>query len=261
MDSRTNLQNEVIYSPEFSEVTRLIENINIHLDVTGNPVTVLDGAERLKEKWKRWISSYIDLSAFPYMYITAGATEAINYWAINNRKGVQVLTKDEYKWLYFIFNDIHVGMEEDRTLYLSNPQSSNGNYYSDKEWEDILNHPCDKVLDLAYINTTDTYHIPINDSVKEIYFSLSKGFGLGGLRLGLSFTKRPIPGLEILQKYGYFNHFSLQCINAVIDNFPPTYAWDRLNTQQSAIPNIVPSDSVILGMKNGKRVCLSSRYK
>ena len=73
----------------------------------------------------------------------------------------------------------------------------------------------DVYLDMAFAGTTGEHQIKIYPNVKEIFWSVSKPWGLGLLRAGIRFTRKAEPIQEELQGVGYFNHAMIDVFNLV----------------------------------------------
>jgi hypothetical protein len=265
MDSRKSIQQSgLIYCPSIIDLGDTMS------------IDAYNESKALQAEFVEWISDYIDISGYPYMCVTAGITEAVNYCSINNEDGFQIIDNGEYRWISEFLNLDTVKVDIDsikpnKDLYITNPQGGSGNYYSDTDWQNILDTPCNKILDLAYIMTTKKRKMVINDTISEIYFSMSKSFGVYGLRLGLSFHKEQPNGIWYLQRRGYFNHQTMRHIKHIINNYSPEHAYQTFKDQQESVCNelgLAKSDSVIMatgsiteGVEASDRICLSPAYK
>ena len=159
---------------------------------------------------------------------------------------------------------------------MSNPFSATGSF--DERYEEVINSDLDidVYLDLAFIGTTGPHKIPVNKKVKQIFWSVSKAYGLGLMRAGIRFSRREELIQRELQGVGYFNHAMIDVFKAVTLNSSVFSKKQEYQKQQEAICqqfNLIPSDSYLLGTtfdsawdrfkrENGvNRVCLTPAYE
>ena len=208
---------------------------------------------------KQWLAPIIDLSNF-YVYPIDGITQAINWWALNEKRGIYKFEGD-YEW---------VDNTGDEVLYLSVPNAKDGNYIDIPDDVPV-------VLDIAYVGTTTIKKIEIPDNVEKVFFSLSKAFGVGNIRTGWYFTPRPDLKLHNLTiKSQYYNYYAHQCAESIINEFQIDHVYNKFRDKQLSICDkfeLEPSDSVWVGTSESDkykelrrfdtiaRLCLTHNYK
>lgn len=181
-----------------------------------------------------WLSDYIDLSDFPYLYPMNGITEAMNYWMAQETRTIEK-KKDDYAWIPF--------NETGDVIYISVPSSIDGNYC------DIPTHK-PVVLDIAFVGSAACRKIHPPKNVEMVFFSLSKCFGLRNYRIGYMWSKKPIDRLELLiNSAKYYNYYAMQLGEIIIDNIPLSLTYKTIQSYQKEICdelNLTPSDTVWL---------------
>jgi len=159
---------------------------------------------------------------------------------------------------------------------MSNPFSATGNF--DSRYDEVCNtYPkMDVYLDMAFAGTTGEHQIKIYPNVKEIFWSVSKPWGLGLLRAGIRFTRKAEPIQEELQGVGYFNHAMIDVFKEVTLNssvFAKKQQYESLQKDICKKFNFTPSDSYLVATTYDKqwdrfkresgvnRVCLTGAYE
>ena len=66
---------------------------------------------------------------------------------------------------------------------------------------------CPVILDCTYVSSTNIQRIDVPTNTEQVFFSFSKGFGLIGQRLGLVYTKKPHPTLDLLKWFSLNQYF------------------------------------------------------
>jgi len=242
-------QNPWVQSPIWPEITTLLKQIRV------SDQYYLRGAKkattdllRLEQKHRTWISSVLSLREFEYVYPIAGVTEGLNYWKLTDDRDWQYLSGD-YQWPNIISN--HSGKEVDqpdneKVLYISNPQCANGNFLSDTFLQSL---ECPVILDCAYLGATFKKKIILPKNTEQIMFSFSKGWGLIGQRCGLLYTKTPHPTLEPLKQVECWNYNMVKIIESIIDNFSVDYMYNQFKQTQLDLCNkynLTPSDTYFI---------------
>lgn len=191
-----------------------------------------NGRMPYETKIKDWLSPIIDLSDF-YVYPVSGITTAIDWWTLNEKRGIYKYDGD-YEWVDNTGNEV---------LYISCPSSIDGNHTT-------IPTDVPVVLDLAYVGTTSITKIPMTKNIEKVFYSLSKPFGIGNVRTGWYFTRRPDIKLHNLTKEaGYYNYCASQYAEILLDNFDVSYIHNAFHDQQISICSehgLTPSDSVWL---------------
>jgi len=218
-------------SPEVLDIIRTVEA----------PTTIKPYTTNIKE----WLSPIIDLSGF-FVYPTNGITEGLNWFMSTTDKNI-VREKGDYEWVDNISN-----RNEPSYRYISCPSSKDGNY------REI---PTDVAvaLDIAYVGTTLPRKIPMTDNIDYVFYSLSKPFGVNGIRTGWLFTRHKEKKLHrLIYGANYYNHYANAIAEAIIGNFTIDYVYKKYYNKQQEICNqfdLCPSDSVWLATS------LSDRYR
>lgn len=195
----------------------------------------IDQDAKYKTNIKEWLKPVIDLSDF-YVYPINGITEGLNYWMGTETRKI-IKDEGDYEWVNSTF------CKEGEIKYVTVPSSIDGNFRE-------LDVDIPVALDIAYVGTTAITKIPIGKNVEKVFFSLSKPFGLKNIRTGWYFTRKPDVKLHKLHiKSNYYNYFSHQVAETIIDNFTIDYVYGNMKNIQSNVCEhlgLTPSDSVWL---------------
>jgi hypothetical protein len=219
---------------------------------------IYNGRQPYTTSVKEWLKPTIDLDRF-FVYPTNGATGAIDWWTLNEKRGVYKALGD-YEW---------VDNNGTEVLYISCPNSIDGNY---------IDIPTDVpvILDIAYVGSTELRYIDVPKNVEKVFYSLSKPFGIHNIRTGWLFTRRPDIKLHSLNyDAGYYNYYANQLSEAIFNNFSIDYcyhAWKKRQLEVCEEYNLTPSDCVWLATstdekykdyrRNDKvaRICISDLF-
>ena len=278
-------QSKAIHSPVDLEIKDSLKyNYGSYVESTNENTGT--SSEKRRDKWnncaeqvRAFLSPIIDTSEYKWAYPTNGIHESIDSMC-NWLEDYQVF-KGEYRYSSFIKAPVNVASTIDDImpgvpLYMSNPFSATGNF--DPRYEELLDSDKDVhiYLDLAFVGTTGPYKIPVNKKVKQIFWSVSKPYGLGLLRAGIRFSRREELVQRELQGVGYFNHAIIDVFKAVTLNSSVFDQKQKYNKMQEAVCkqfDLNPSDSYLLGTtrdeawdrfkrENGiNRVCLTTAYE
>ena len=243
-------------------------------------------SEKRRDKWnicadhiRRFLSPVIDTTEYKWAYPTNGIHESID--SMCNWVDEYQVFKGEYRYSSFVKTPKHIAttvedLIDGVPLYMSNPFSATGCF--DERYEQVINSDLDidVYLDLAFIGTTGPHKITVNKKVKQIFWSVSKAYGLGLMRAGIRFSRREELIQRELQGVGYFNHAMIDVFKAVTLNSSVFSKKEEYQKQQEAVCqqfNLIPSDSYLLGTtfdsawdrfkrENGvNRVCLTPAYE
>lgn len=227
---------------------------------------------------RTFLKPLVNLEEFIFSYPTNGIHESID-WMCNKVEKYQVF-EGEYRYSTFVKKPVHVAKSVKDILpgvplYMSNPFSATGNF--DKRYDEVGklgNVPI--YLDMAFAGTTGQQKITLYSTVKEVFWSCSKPYGLGLLRAGIRFSRKEELIQKELQGVGYFNHAIIDVFNAVTTNstvFAKKEEYKELQEQVCKKFNLTPSDSYIVATtydkewdrfkrENGiNRICLTSAYE
>ena len=226
---------------------------------------------------RTFLEPIVDLNEFKYAYPTNGIHESIDHMCA--KTDYQIL-KGEYRYSTFVKKPVHVAntvedLKPSIPLYMSNPFSATGCF--DSRYDYIgRNTDIPIYLDLAFIGTTQLIKIYLYPTVKEVFWSCSKAYGLGLLRAGIRFSRKEEILQRELQGVGYFNHAIIDVFKAVTLSSSVTNRKGEYAEQQQAVCkqfDLTPSDSFLLGTTTNSawdrfkretginRVCLSAAYE
>lgn len=153
--------------------------------------SVKDEPEYARQLAREFSAAAFDgLDAFPYVYLTSGVTEAMD-WVLPRHRVSMIDNDYRYAKFYERLNrqDLH---------YQSYPFAANG------ELPPIASVDLPVFMDCSYIFATAlTWHNRVvPDNVKYLAFSLSKSHNVADYRIGWLMTKAPLEPQHIVQ-YGY----------------------------------------------------------
>ena len=169
--------------------------------------------EWLEATHRSWVYEIIDLSEFPYCYVTNGTTDAIHHWLQTEDRQWQYIS-GEYEYPNIIDAGTEIGDDVDphKVLYLSNPSARCGNFHN-------FDVDCPVILDCTYISSTDIQKINMPKNTEQVMFSFSKGFGMIGNRLGLVYTKKPHKTLHLLKEFENWNYVSVKTMGLIMSAY------------------------------------------
>ena len=194
---------------------------------------------------RTWVHDIIDLSDFPYCYVTNGTTDAIHQWLLKEDRQWQYI-KGEYEYPNIIDagTEIDDDIDPHKVLYLSNPSARCGNIHNDLKDVD-----CPVILDCTYLSSTNIQKIHIPKNTEQVMFSFSKGFGMVGNRLGLVYTKKPHKTLHLLKDFENWNYASVRTMDLLMSNYEVDEMFNRHRQTQINLCkkySLVPSDCFFL---------------
>lgn len=228
----------------------------------------------LKKDLQCLLAPCIDLQQFPHMYPVAGITEALNYVGLQFLSGDNTFAKanGEYEWLNHVAYTSAVATDQQPDYwYMSAPSAIDGNYqYGTPPDEARI------LLDLAYVGTAKRKLIPIDERVTDVFFSVSKTFGLPSLRCGYWFRRTPFLPLEGLRAVSYFNHNHTLLMSNLMDAVNIDSMYEHYKDQQPEVCRklgVKPSEVVFLATSDDEqyadlrrsgysaRICLTEYFK
>ncbi len=235
--------------------------------------------ENCQEQIRTFLNPIVDLSSLKYAYPTNGIHESIDWMC--NKIGAYQVFEGEYRYSTFMKKPIRVAKTVDDIipgvpLYMSNPFSATGNF--DKRYDEVCETYKDVpvYLDMAFIGTTGPHIVKIYPNVEQVFWSVSKPWGLGLLRAGVRFSREVEVIQRELQGVGYFNHANIDVFREVILSssvFAKKEQYGSLQKQICEQFNLIPSDSYLLGTTKDEewsrfkredgtnRVCLTPAYE
>lgn len=257
-----------------------------------------------KKMHKKIIASYIDwqkhlapgLSDFRYSYPTAGSIEGIRtiMSELRREKDPIYILLGEYEGFSQTanalgMNVVEVLLNQDfnqlplGTFFVSNPSARDGNIITNEKIMEICEAEHKVIYDFAYLGTTMQYEFDVSHrNIIKVVTSFSKPYGLFEERVGIIFSRGPIPLLD--GNIWYKNLRSWKIAEEVIDSLETSDALvSELKVIQSEIietinhehnSKILPSDVFLLGFSktgteklsrfkrgNYYRFCLSNYFR
>jgi hypothetical protein len=214
---------------------------------------------KLKSQTISWTSQHLEgLDTFPYFYIMNGNTDSLNtiFSTYKNsfawKKGDYSYYSHYHKVTQQAFKELDSPDNVDN-LVLTWPGYSNG----DRTEYNFANDCVAKYkhLDCAYLALTEPDKIDIT-SFETISISFSKPLSIPYNRIGVLFSKQPIPSLETLNKLGYVNLSGVNLANYLLLNLTPTYWWDKYSSLYDELcnkNNLTPTKCLLFAYKNNVR--------
>jgi hypothetical protein len=241
-----------IQSPMLPEVKKVLSDINTSESYINRGSG--EATSKLKDLIKRhrnWISPIIDVSDFPYAYITNGVTDAINLWKLIDKRPWQIRSGD-YSWPAMIDPSNPPVDDDNAVLYVSNPSAINGNVI------DLDNITAPVILDCTYIGAINDHHtITVPPNTEQVMFGFSKGWGVIGQRLGIVYTKHKHPILHPLQMVECWNYLSVDIMDQIIKSFPinyPHYNYSNIQNTLCDKLDLKASDTYFIGLTDDAKV-------
>ena len=147
----------------------------------------LSRLEEVEKLHRKWVSSMVDLSDFPYCYPTHGTTDSIHHWAMIEKRGYQYM-EGEYEYpamcgipgvsicdvpgQYMDPKTHRAGKpnqpKSDAPLFMSIPSAADGNIFYPKVDEWKITPPV--ILDCTYVGSTAAHKIEVPSTTEQIFF-------------------------------------------------------------------------------------------
>lgn len=239
--------------------------------------------ERLKVKavlfklFTPWVNNYFTgFENFSNQYITNGNTESLSMLMANLPVNKIYTLPNEYNFYSYIAKTLskeHVivnsveDIKSDGILLLSVPGSRDGEIESKQK---LINH-CQAhdiplFIDIAYCGLTSPAKITIEkNSNTYVAFSFSKTLGLAFNRIGIMFTNKDVPTLDIMNKIGYLNLSGAKAAIKMMRGLPCDYVYNTYQDQYDAIcreKGLTKTNCILFGIdKNGDKFCTTEFYK
>ena len=246
-------KSKAVHTFDLNEVLQTVGKINLS-QICGSVINKKNCVEELNDSvklFRNWVADIVDLTDFEHCYAVNGVTDGINQWLFQEKRIVQRLLGD-YHWPSIVSPETKIlnnvsEVDCRNVLYVTNPSSEHGCYRDD--WEEILEKSGPIVLDCAYVGSAFKKRIQINKKVETIFFSYSKSFGLGRLRLGWVFSRHEMGSLNQLHSLGYYPSTILPITNLLTEKFKIDDIYHQMRPKQERICaelNLSPSDSYLL---------------
>ena len=191
-------------------------------------------------------TAFDNVNEFPYLYFTAGVTDALN---IIIPKNPVTVIENEYRYLK-LFNNVTTN--ETDTRFMSYPFSGNGKF---------LTIPEDKplILDCSYIFASDMNNqkiIPSN--VKQVLFGLSKSHNLPDYRIGWILSKERIKEFHLLQyEFKYTINGNVQSVLEKVKSYDSNFLYNKHRSYISTLykqNGIEETNTNLFGIKNDIKI-------
>lgn len=239
--------------------------------------------ERIKVKtvlfklFTPWVDKYFTgFENFTNQYITNGNTEALSMLMANLAVDKIYTLPNEYTFYGYIAKTLgkeHITINSiedigtDGIVLLSVPGSRDGEIKSKQELIDHCqanNIPL--FIDIAYCGLTKPAKIKIGKSSNTyVAFSFSKTVGLAFNRIGIMFTNKDVPTLDIMNKIGYLNLSGAKAAIKMMRGIPCDYVYTTYKDQYAAIckeKGLTKTNCILFGLdKNGDKFCTTEFYK
>ena len=239
--------------------------------------------ERLKVKsvlfklFSPWVDKYFTgFENFSNQYVTNGNTEALSMLMANMHLNKIYTLPNEYNFYGYIAKTLgkeHViincieDIANDGIVLLSVPGSRDGEI---KSKQVVIDH-CQTndiplFIDIAYCGLTKPSKIKIGKSSNTyVAFSFSKTVGLSFNRIGIMFTNKDVPTLDIMNKIGYVNLSGAKAAIKMMRGIPCDYVYNTYKDQYAAIckeKGLTKTNCILFGLdKNGDKFCTTEFYK
>lgn len=225
----------------------------------------VDDRKIIKDKFNKtandlrdWLNPIVNLSSLPHHYYTNGIHGAIEQWLASESRQIYCL-RGEYPYPMHlrkecsekrkvVIVDNVKDIPEHAVVYMSNPFSSTGRW--DERYEEIENPIA---LDIAFVGTTGPYNFKIRNNVEQVFWSVSKPFGLGHFRAGIRFSRFDEDLHNQITDLGYLNVLGSDIINLAINQYGVVECWDKLKSMYDNIcskNNFLKSDSYLVATTN-----------
>lgn len=215
---------------------------------------------RFVKDFKKWAKYIKGLDEFNYTYVTNGNTDALNILFTQEKS--LAFDKEDYRYYGIINNVLNkdlTSLDSAENILFTWPSYNDGtNYFLDR-YKDSL---AKKHLDVAYLGLT----VPVTCNVQEfetVNISFSKTLSMPYNRLGLTFSKNPIPLLETMNKIGYVNLSGLKIAQRLILSFDIDYwmrtYWDRYITLCKD-HNLQSTNCILFAYDNLTRIGVTELY-
>lgn len=247
-DKKTIRNNKWVDVPMTADVWHLLKEQRIADTYykRGNGDATQD-LEWVEATHRNWVHDIIDLSDFPYCYVTNGTTDAIHQWLLTEDREYQYISGD-YEYPNVIKEGTKIDhaymIDPDKVLYISNPAAGDGNFRD-------IEVSCPVILDCTYVSSTSIKRIHAPANTEQVMFSFSKGFGMVGNRLGLVYTKKPHKTLHLLKEFENWNYASVKTMDLIMSQYKVDEMFYEHRDKQIKLCkeySLVPSDCFFLAV-------------
>ena len=203
--------------------------------------------------------SAFDVSEFPYIYFTAGITEALNTFLSESPFDMM---KGDYRYVTVLPMRSGILTPEEtainRVLYLSTPSAINGRHVDlYQEW---IQRYSEVFLDCAYMfaSNMEFENRTLPQNIKRVAFSLSKSHNLADVRVGWILSRTPYRPLHALQyDYDYGNSIITGVMRQTLLEEPNYlyYKYKREYGRKYKRNKLIEGDTNLFGLdQNGGKI-------
>ena len=215
------------------EVFRYLRGYNLDLIQREESINLF---RKCVDTYKKWLSEggdikIVGLDCFPYVYFTNGVCGAVESVVFSSGYENFFASLNDFPYYKFAvksgrrkWKNPDCETHDPVLMFVSNPQYSTGVFkekllgsFNDKKNVNVF-------YDMSYITCCLWKgEIDLSSACEFCAFSLSKAFGLEHYRLGILFSKRKLPSLEVWHRSGYLNVNSLSLSIYMMKQFSMNY--------------------------------------
>ena len=264
------------------QINAVIENLEVYQTSTWDRDFTF--AERLLPKqqlfntFTDWVKNFVTgLEGFQEKYVCNGNTDSINHIFMERKFNRVFALENEYSYYGYLCHTLGItklnfdehSLDKISTsdlVCISFPNSYNGKVENRIEIiKKLQERNIPIYIDMAYCGLTTPFHINLTANENTYFsFTFSKTLSIGFNRIGLMFSGRSIPGLDIMNKIGYINLSGVHLANALMKKIPCDYMYKKYNDQYAGICanlNLTPTDCILYGHDaQGQKYCISELY-
>jgi hypothetical protein len=205
-----------------------------------DPSTLPQEADTFLENYQGWIESsklnnFTGLGAFPYRFVSLGATQALDWWhyysmsqgrTLRMFRGEYPYNRDvllEGQWMQDRYID-DAPLKSGDTVIISVPFSGSGRKPERWQW---LMETCNEMdipvlVDCAWFGTCFDIDVNLDEPcIKMVTFSTTKGLSCGNWRAGIAFSRIDEGSLSVQTEWHHGIHLNVAIANCLMDEFGP----------------------------------------
>lgn len=204
----------------------------------------------------------VGLDNYPHRYVTNGNTHSLE--VLFSRTNIAAFNTTDYMYYnawHTATKKPHMALEEPTLvddMFFTWPGYKYGNA---SELDFALNcNPTRLHMDCAYLGLVKPQKIDCSN-FETVSISFSKTCAIPYNRIGVLYSKNPIPELEILNQLGYINSSGAMIATKILSSIHPQYWWDKYgHTVVADLCNkneLTPTDCILFAYKDGVRIGLA----
>lgn len=191
-------------------------------------------------------NAFSNLDNWPYLYFTAGITEAINYFVLSKPTYAQ---ESDYRYLKTL--PILKTLSNNDQYYFSYPYAGNGKFLEIPKNKNLI-------LDCSYIFASNLKcNTEVPDNVDYILFGVSKSHNLSNLRSGWFFSKKKIQSFHVMQyDYNYLGIIHKKILET-ISLYECNHFYKKFHKEFSQLykeNNLHENDTNLFAMLNDQKI-------